>query len=202
MAESEHLQPVLFHGTDTALKPGGSVLPAKETGVRSNFPHLRAAGGKSTREQAYATSDESIAWGFADQAAYKGGGRTSVVEVEPHPDMAPGLRNPLHPRFGIHRENLEEYTAPEFKVKSVHDIRPGHQGTFSQLNWQQFAKHPNGTPYGDSYNHPSPHDVETGMGKDTEGMRKIQEQWHAERATGVQDKLAKQVEDRVQGKLF
>jgi hypothetical protein len=55
------------------------------------------------------------------------------------------------------RENAGEYVASHFKPTGQIDIKPGHQGTFPNLNWNQF-----GRIEGNDYNHPSPDAVATG----------------------------------------
>lgn len=123
----------LYHGTDTDLSV---VRPGAEVG-RRNWDQSKKVPGAS------ATASEEYAWHYAQDAEHHHGGRARVYAVDPHPDMQPG-------------KLAEEWVAPHFAVRSSHDIKPGHQGTFL-LNWRQFS-----TSDVARVNHPSPAEVENG----------------------------------------
>jgi hypothetical protein len=147
-----------FHGTAShisdAVRPGAQV--GKTIWGRTGESH-----GQASEEHAFATSDEDEAWRFA---RYAGGAdkstRARVYTVAPHPDMKVGVHHPGHAGYSADLGEIHEYVAPEFKVTGRHDIAPGHQGTFPNINWHQFS-HPDiaGDP-----NHPTL-DETTGHGQ-------------------------------------
>lgn len=160
MAASDHLNQQLFHGSYQDIE-GGKVMPAAQAGKRVNFLNL------SNPATAYATETEEIGWKMADIGSYRGllrdkgvPQRTRVYEVAPHPAMRMGDYHSDSPDFGG-EQDLREWTAPSFDVKSRQDIRPGRQGTFT-LNWNQFKKHPTYSVGEDEYNHPTDEVIEQG----------------------------------------
>ena len=124
----------LYHGTEKNIS--GRVLPARETGVESNFAGMQHYGGE-TEDFAFAAPTEKGAWAYADQNAYKG--RARVYEVAPHPDMQIGA------------EGWGEYLAPHYDVTNRIDIKPPrldwasnthrhYQGTIPSENWNTHVK--------------------------------------------------------------
>lgn len=159
----------MFHGTGHEVSPGSAIVPGKEFG-QSSFRHGgRGPRGKAHSESAFATTSEAAAWHFADTSATRFGGRPRVHEVDPHPDMEPGLYNREHrtfarrsredPSIAKYADKWQEWAAPSLRPTGrTIDIKPGHQGSFPHLNWNQF-KAPN--VYGDA-NHLTPDEVANG----------------------------------------
>lgn len=122
----------LFHGTSRHLQD--AVVPATVHGSGSHWGNMGAEEGQPSREHAFATTQENTAWYFAQHAAASELSTTNrvrarVYEVASHPKMRPGVHEELH-----------EYVAPRFPLTGVvHDIKPGQQGTFPQVNWNRQA---------------------------------------------------------------
>lgn len=119
----------LFHGT-AAPQSLEKILPAVKHGGESHWGSMGWENGQRSNEHAFATSDESQAWHFAKYASASNGERAFVHTVAPSARMKPGVHS-----------YLSEYVAPSFKVTGREDIMPGRQGTFPNLNWNQF-RHP------------------------------------------------------------
>jgi ribosomal protein L35 len=86
--------------------------------------------------------------------------------------VRPGVFNDQHPHWGDDHhyethfngnqspyENLSEHVAPRWKVTGSLDIKPGHQGTFPQENWNRYKDQK--APAGYDANHPSDHDPDS-----------------------------------------
>lgn len=144
---------------------------------------------------AFTSSSEPKAWWYATHASNNTLGRARVYEVEPHPNTEVGTYNPAHPNFWRSvsrrgsRENWDEYTAPHFTVTGVHDIIPGRQGTFPQINWRQFSTRGNSQMY--DPNHPTPNEVEHGTPGST---------MYREHLLGAHGVTSEKTEPRNQGK--
>lgn len=168
-----------FHGTTFDLR-GPDILPSTVQG-RSIWGDTGHSGQRS-REHAFATENEGVAWQFASQAGMmaranqdavisanaKGYtpkqqvpnvGRVQVHTVAPNPLMQRGVFNAEHPDHNG-MEDLQEWKAPAFRVTGTQHIMPGRQGTFSNINWNQFRKV--GAHYDIDTNHPSDREVEVG----------------------------------------
>lgn len=184
MSAQDHLHQRQFHGSASNI--ADRVLPAEQVGHQM-WRGYRTTGGRAAKTVAFATTSEDTAWRFAGQAAehmqsmerdrrFKETGRVAdyhsrvvmprarVYEVSPHPEQEPGVNNAEHPNWKRNsrggRENHREVIAPHFDVVGRHDIKPGHQGTFSQLNWNQF--HVRGGGGMVDANHPTHGDIESG----------------------------------------
>lgn len=140
-----------FHGTVHDIGVGRHVLPGKVAGKRNKRPSMGYAKQRS-EDHAYAAEDEATAWDFATsramnsrlQAGKEGHAsppaqRARVYEVAPHPMMRKGVYHPDHPNNNPENGKEREWIAPKFKITGVHDIMPGHQGTFPNINWNQFS---------------------------------------------------------------
>jgi hypothetical protein len=145
-----------FHGTSYDIA-GGVVRPGREVGVEG-YGNTGSGDGQASRDHAFATTDERVAWDFARQSGTPMGihsdRRTRVYTVAPHPEMKPGAYHGMY----------NEYVAPSFNVEDRIDTKPGYQGTFPSINWKQFEQfvpNPEGIPR--DVNHPTPHQVEHGM---------------------------------------
>lgn len=138
----------LFHGSVNDLK-GDHLVPGGyggASGGQDEWKHL----GQSKNDYVSATDDESTAWLFAARASSQGfhRSRQRVYEVEPHPDTKIGIEHIDHPTLKRAYEEqwwkkpqpAGEHIAPSFKVIAQHDTRPGAQGTFPSINWEQFAR--------------------------------------------------------------
>lgn len=182
----------LFHGTTFDVQ-GKDIVPAKRLDpTKSNWEEA-GHSGQSSRDHAFASESEHIAWQFGSQASsiqrYKAAaiqaanertspevsrlmgmahpepqavpevGRVRVHTVAPNPMMQRGVYHGDHPNFSEHTEDLQEWKSPAFRITGTHDIMPGRQGTFPQLNWNQFSK---GQPNQDA-NHPDDHSAKFGM---------------------------------------
>src|SRR5213080_4011882 len=123
-----------FHGTTNDIV-GGVVLPGKAVG-HSNYGDTGSFAGQPSREHAFATSNEHVAWEFAHDvhehqtSEYHSGlrsdtpDRARVYTVAPHPEMKPGH----------YHDQFQEYIAPQYNVTGRIDIKPGQQGTFPTIN--------------------------------------------------------------------
>lgn len=198
----------LFHGSGQDIS---KVRPSQEHGV-STFGDAGKGTTQVAKEHAFATTSEHDAWYFAGRAhgAYHQRDETGapvrprVYTVAPHPDMQMGLRNSERPggprpsRFGLNNPDKGEYTAPHFNVTGRIDIKPGHQGTFPQINWNQFPKGNFNGPYvSDDLNHPSKEDEE--FGRPTSSMRRQYNEVTNAHAAALNESAP--VDPR-QGKLF
>lgn len=150
-----------FHGSSRDFK---SVRPATEHRKGSIWGDTGEVYGQRAEQHAYATTDEHVAWRFAGNAAGHGG-RARVYTVTADADkVSPGRFNDEHPANkdldpdGWGRpEHLAEYLAPRWKVTGRIDIMPGHQGTFPEIDWNQYGKQ---RPFWADANHPNPEDDE------------------------------------------
>jgi hypothetical protein len=201
----------LYHGTDADITD--AVKPADSLGRKANYG-LRTIGGRRAGTQAFATHDENYAWEAARVSSKAHGGRARVYEVAPHPDQKPGLYNAQHPRFkkNAPRSDLQEQVAPSFPVKDRIDIKPGHQGTFPNLNWRQFARANTAVgPEGyEDANHPSPEDERHGHGGGQMRRdhlehfytRSLDDSQHHRDLQAIKDMQADRAAGRKQGELF
>lgn len=160
-----------FHGTVHDIGVGRHVLPARASGVH-NKPGSKGYAMQRSDRHAYASESEAKAWDFAEtrsmtsrlKAGEQGfshspsSHRARVYEVAPHPMMRKGVYHADHPKHDPQSGDDREWIAPQYKVKAVHDIMPGRQGTFPSINWNQFS-----SVVGISdANHPSNDDLEMG----------------------------------------
>lgn len=140
-----------FHGTVHDIGVGHYVLPGKTTGKR-NMPPSKGYARQRSADHAYAAENEARAWDFADQRAMNSriqagreghsspsAQRARVYEVAPHPMMRKGVYHSDHPDHVPDNGADQEWIAPKYKVIGVHDTKPGHQGTFPNINWNQFS---------------------------------------------------------------
>lgn len=174
----------LYHGTTYDLQ-GKDIKPA----ARVSHPNMSVWGdlghsGQQSKDHAFATESEDTAWQFASQAgmmkrseAVRGYlpptvqvGRVRVHEVAPHPLMRPGVYHADHPAHDG-GEDLQEWVAPSFRSKGTIDTMPGRQGTFPQLNWNQFKSDRAG--YAEDANHPSDQDISMGHGNRRSPGKKV-----------------------------
>lgn len=167
MSAADNLQPQLFHGTGHEVGP--LVLPGNAAG-HTNFSSMKTVGGKPVKSQAFATEREHVAWDFAHTSAGNSAmsrstgmkARPRVYEVHPNPESQLGMYNANRPRFNpARRQDLAEHVAPHWRVKEQLDTQPGHQGTFPQLNWNQFGKKTFDSFTGE-HNHPTLESVHHG----------------------------------------
>lgn len=153
----------LFHGSVSDLR-GTHLVPGQYGGASAAQDEWKHHG-QSKNDYVSATNDESKAWHFADLAsAQRLGrtGRTRVYEVEPNEQTKIGIENLDHPvlqqafreKWWKKPQPAGEHVAPSFRVIAQHDIKPGHQGTFPTINWNQFKAK---GKVGDA-NHPPPED--------------------------------------------
>lgn len=163
MSAGDHLNPQqFFHGTTYDVSD--KVLPAKTAGTKVSGYSEGDPGDLSQGDHAFAIrNDEDYAWRAAIQF-HNNGGRPRVYTVDPAPDMKPGPWNKEHRDFSYHVASRVNHSDPEalhqdewaskegFNVTGRVDIAPGHQGTFPQLNWNQFRGEGHG---GYDANHPS-----------------------------------------------
>lgn len=156
----------LYHGTIHPLE-GDTLVPGKKFGATNLGVDPHKHHGQSRHDWVSATDSEDKAWTFATGAsglstdAVKP--RTRVHVLEPHPDTKIGVEHIDHPVLQkAFAENAwkkpdisGEHVAPSFRVRETLDTRPGWQGTFPQLNWNQFAA--KGLRGYHDMNHPSDH---------------------------------------------
>jgi hypothetical protein len=154
-----------FHGTTADIPK--SLRPAAEHQKGSVWEDTGEPYGQPARQHAYATMDEDTAWRFADMTQNQWGGRPRVYTVEQHASkVRPGVYNSEHPKYNDwdedwpgQPEDLQEYVAPRFKVTGRLDIKPDHQGTFPEIDWNKH-KNPD-APYWYDANHPAPWENES-----------------------------------------
>ena len=87
----------LYHGTTQTFRVGDHITPAVQHGGEVAFPHT------TSREHAYATSDPSNAWHYAETAwnnADAGGTHPKVYRVRP---LGPVEDDPTHTPSGESR---------------------------------------------------------------------------------------------------
>lgn len=87
-------------------------------------------------------------------------GRVRVHTVAPNPRMKPGVYNRAHPNFRSDQVDLKEFVAPSFRSTGVIDTMPGRQGTFPNINWNQFAS--SKVDYAQDANHPDDESISDG----------------------------------------
>lgn len=150
-----------FHGTHHDVV-GGSVLPGGEVGKNHlhdpyREPHENTEADQQASTHAFVSNHEEQAWDWAYRGAWAqperlaGEGRAHVYEVHPPKDLEKGL----------YHEDIGEYKSRSgFPVKRRIDTMPGFQGTFPNLNWNQF-KHVEAEPT-DDVNHPLDREIEIG----------------------------------------
>lgn len=164
--------PQWFHGTRHDIE-GGWVEPADKVGKQVSEASLGDPGGLSGGNHAFAVrGDEGYAWHAAQEFHNQQIGRARVYEVHPTRDRYPGPWNPEHRDF---RENVrargydpdeagqDEWASPTgWKVKSRIDIKPGHQGTFPQVDWEKHAVRLWTLPRRTDFNHPTDETIAMG----------------------------------------
>lgn len=119
MAREEHF----FHGTTEHLRPGAKVLPVGQLrGKTPTFPH------DTSREHAYATSEEANAWNYAEKAWHSTDrGIPRVYEVAPLGDHEP---DPTHDERGRSRGNYETDRRSRVGWKVISERQmPEHMGS-------------------------------------------------------------------------
>lgn len=161
-----------FHGTTHDINVGDYIVPASQSG-HSQWNDAGYSGQRS-QSHAFATGKEDEAWHFANTAgtikrseyahgyADEAPGRVRVHMVDAAPKMRYGVFNPKNFNHDPRNGSWDEYTAPRFKSKGTIDIMPGRQGTFPQLNWNQFTS--DKMPYHQDANHPTDQAIEHGHG--------------------------------------
>lgn len=149
-----------YHGTTNDIE-GGVIRPGRDAGY-SNWGNTGTWYNQTSERLAFATSDEKMAWQFAEDANakqsidYDNGvlakhpDRTRVYTVKPNSKMKPG-----------HYTGFREFVAPSFEVKDRIDTMPGRQGTIPTVNWRQFQAYP--FYAGPDPNHPTNEEVAAGM---------------------------------------
>lgn len=116
-----------FHGTRADIPVGGKILPSAKTGVDPS--HDISSPNHVYMERGRRKAEES-AWEWANHAWVDNG--------HPYPER-PWVGR-VKPSKGVSRGmTFTEHTASSAKVKERFDIKPGHQGTFPNINWNQFA---------------------------------------------------------------
>jgi hypothetical protein len=177
-----------FHGTAHDIQ-GDTILPADKAGKEVSEHSLGDPGTMSEGSHAFAIRNwEGYAWHAAKTFHDNSQHRARVYEVEPAKDMEPGPWHKDHPDFiktneldvdedwlkhPKNREAWEKDVAKAksnhqdeygsrtgFKIKQRHDIMPGHQGTFPEINWHH---HKLSGARGTDPNHPSDEQVRYGV---------------------------------------
>ena len=161
----------LFHGTSHAIQ-GDRILPGREIG----HSHWGDAGehlGERSDHSAWA-ADEHLAWGHAIYSGMqtdpsRADQRARVHELHPNDSMQEGQTHSLEDTGHV------EYRAPHFeKTGVVHDIMPGRQGTFPNINWRQFTgdnyRASMGPDHPHDANHPRPDPPVERMGQEVPNM--------------------------------
>lgn len=147
-----------YHGSNTEFQPGDTLRPPNETGNTywgdihpgdKDRVYSVSTGAISTpkgqrrveehgligmafSDEPHHLKAERLAWTFATQrVSTEPGRRSAVYRVKPD--------NPVEPPEGA--DIPGEVISPSAKVVERIDIAPGRQGTFPQLNWNQFALH-------------------------------------------------------------
>lgn len=125
----------LYHGTTQDIE-GNFIRPAVGEhghGKGSYFGNANQQRGEAAKDYAWAAKHEDDAWAFAGQGSARGStGRARVYKVKDtlRTGSAGGDASVTH----------GEVKSPVgFAIKEQHDIAPGRQGTFPEVNWHQFA---------------------------------------------------------------
>lgn len=145
-----------YHGSNTEFEPGDELKPPSETGNSYWAQHYGDTSDKvysvgtgqistrnvqdSIKERGFdfgnmtsrplAEQAERMAWTFATQR----------VSARPNRRSAVYKVKPVDPQMGDQADIPGEVYSPRATVRSRIDIMPGRQGTFPELNWNQFAK--------------------------------------------------------------
>lgn len=126
----------LFHGTAQPIK-GDKILPAVVHGGHSYWDDYGTERGEASREHAWAHPDENVAWTAASDRVNNHFSATQ----ESGPHLPRGRVYALHPNAqqspGHDKSMAGEIKAPEFDIAHPVDIKPGHQGTFPEINWNE-----------------------------------------------------------------
>jgi hypothetical protein len=155
----EDLAPIpnkTFHGTDSAI-PGDKVLPASVHGGHTTWGTTGSHSGQSSKDNTFSTPNESEAWEWAGKGYGRRNPRDPSVRRTVY-EVAPGPRA----RWGT--EIAGEVVADHHTITGRQDIMPGRQGTFPDLNWNQFKGSENDEYDEVDVNHPSDSAVKYGHG--------------------------------------
>lgn len=179
-ASSEDFQNVpskTFHGTPVDIK-GDRVLPAVVHGGKSHWYDTGISNGQESQRNTFSIPNESEAWEWGSKAvagvpeSRDPGYRNRVYEVTPGTSARHG------------KEVAGEVVADYHTITGRHDIMPGRQGTFPDLNWNQF-KDPDRDIYDEiDANHPSD-------GAAKYGHAMVDDSWTMKQSTEMTQKYAK-----------
>lgn len=113
---------VYYHGT--TVEDVTHVLPASAHGGHVTFPHV------TSREHAYATTDQHDAWEYAQKAwAASGKGRPRVYQVRPIGGHQHVEKDPSHDQYGNSRGNNENDVRSKKGFEVVREVKwPKHMG--------------------------------------------------------------------------
>jgi len=187
MSASDHLnsQQFLYHGTAMDVE-GGKVLPASEHGKGSYWGSTGQSRGEAANKHAWAVPDEERAWNFAHDR---------VVHTSNEHDWNPRARV-----YAVHQNEAQspghdksipgEVKAPHFDVAQRHDIMPGRQGTFPEVNWNNHVQHTGLFRENEDANHPTNLSVQFGHKYSHEG-----DHWNGQmRRQAAKEDLARSME--------
>lgn len=170
----------VYHGTARPVE-GTQILPAKVHGKGSYWGNTGHGRGEPSEEHAWAIGDEHRAWEFAlDRADFHI--MEGAERGEEHP-IAPRARvYAVHPNehmtSGRDSSIPGELKAPHFDISHPIDTRPGHQGTFPQVNWNKHVKGDTYLPGDEDANHPSDLSVQFGHRLGVWGEESAHDQMH------------------------
>jgi hypothetical protein len=218
-----------FHGTTHDITDG-MVRPADAVNKPVSEYSFGDPGDMSQGDHAFASrNDEQYAW-HAAQSFHPGQGRARVYQVAPAKDMVPGPWNKDHPDFlhhvgygdpkeypphenpEAHQEALNDHqdewaSKTGWPVTGRIDTKPGRQGTFPQVNWNEFSKSTVVNAHMDA-NHPNDDQRVEGMHY-ASNRKEIDRAWPKPRARNLREfmdarpeTLEPPVNQRGQGKLF
>ena len=156
----------LYHGTTREIK--GQVLPAEVHGGHSYWDTTGSTRDEPARKFAWAHPDEGVTWDAAhdrvnahiiSDAEANGGEdpplrRARVYAVKPNANQSPG-HDPSLPG---------EVKSTHFDIVHQIDTMPGRQGTFPDVNWNEYTKGSRSRylPGDEDANHPSNLSVQFG----------------------------------------
>lgn len=166
-----------FHGTPVDIK-GDRILPATVHGGKSHWGDTGVEHGQPSERNTFSHPDELEAWHWGNKVvkgtleARDPGYRNRVYEVTPGDNARHG------------REVPGEVVASHHTITGRHDIMPGRQGTFPDLNWNQFKGKDHDEYDTVDVNHPTDAEVKYGHGM-------VSSDWTMDQADRMTQRFAK-----------
>jgi len=136
----------LYHGTSHPIE-GNHIIPGADIGHSGWGDTGGDLHDEASEDHAWATPSEKVAWGYAlfsstQHDDWRSAGKDPAMRPRVH-EVAPNAHMSEGKTWTIADHGHQEFKAPSFeKTGTVHDIMPGRQGTFPNINWAQFHRDP------------------------------------------------------------